>query len=200
MKTTVKSIIKSLNINKDYSYIAYGSRLNNGNYVFTNGHILYELTKNNKLNNELLSNVIDYLDAVKIAGYTENNKINRNTCKLNDNSLELAKNRAYRDCFDCKKIDVKEFVSLFDWLKKIKNASTVKFVKHWLYVLDKQNNVIDKTITNIDLNMKLNFKYLVQVFRNMSNIDHGCTEIITSDKAMILRSDTVESIIMSIKE
>ena len=200
MKTTVKSIIKSLNINKDYSYIAYGSRLDNGNYVFTNSHILYELSKNSELNNNLLSNVIDYLTAVKIAGYTENNKINRNTCKLNDNSLELAKNRAYRDCFDCKKIDVKEFVSLFDWLKKIKNASTVKFVKHWLYVLDKQNNVIDKTITNIDLNIKLNFKYLVQVFRNMSNIDRGCTEIIASDKAMILRTETVESIIMSIKE
>lgn len=199
MKTTVKSIIKSLNINKDYSYIAYGSRLNNGNYVFTNGHILYELTKNNKLNNELLSNVIDYLDAVKIAGYVERNKKNRNTCKLSDNALKVAKNRIYQNC-QFNKINIEEFTRVFNWFRKIKNASSIKFTQYWIYILDKYDKVIDKTITTIDLNMKLNFKYVVNVFKNLSNIDHGCNEIVTSEKAMILKTETIESIIMSIQE
>lgn len=200
MKTTIKSIIKSLNINKYNSPVAYGSRMDSGAYVFTNGHILYELTKNNELNNNLLSNVIDYLSAVKIAGFKETNKVNRNTKKLNDSILDLAKRCSYQDCFNCKKIEVREFTRVFNWFKKIKNASSIKFTQYWIYVLDKQDNIIDKTITTIDLNMKLNFKYVVNVFKNLSNIDHGCNEIITSNKAMILRTETIESIIMSIRE
>lgn len=199
MKTTVKSIIKSLNINKyNNSPVAYGSRMDSGAYVFTNGHILYELTKNNELNNDLLSNVIDYLSAVKIAGYKNNKNSIRNTCKLKDSTLELAKNNTYKNCY-CQKINIEEFASLFNWFHKIKNASFVKFRRYWLYILDKNDNVIDKTMTNIDFNMKLNFKYLVNVYKNTSGMDR-ITEILMSEKAIIFKTDTTESIVMKIFE
>lgn len=196
MKTTVKSIIKSLNIKKSNTSLAYGSRMDSGSYVFTNGHILYELSKNNELNNDLLSNVIDYLQAVQIAGYKNNKNSIRNTCKLKDSTLELAKNNTYKNCY-CQKIDIEEFASLFNWFSKIKNASFVKFRKYWLYVLDKNDNVIDKTMTNIDFNMKLNFKYLVNVYKNTSGMDL-ITEILMSEKAIIFKTDTTESIVMKI--
>ena len=198
MKTTVKSIIKSLNIKKGNTSLAYGSRMDSGSYVFTNGHILYELSKNNELNNDLLSNVIDYLQAVQIAGYKNNKNSIRNTCKLKDSTLELAKNNTYKNCY-CQKIDIEEFTSLFNWFHKIKNASFVKFCKYWIYVLDKQDKVIDKTMTNIDFNMKLNFKYLVNVFKNTSGMDR-ITEILMSEKAIIFKTDTTESIVMKIYE
>ena len=198
MKTTVKSIIKSLNIKKGNSSLAFGSRMDSGNYVFTNGHILYELTKNNELNNDLLSNVIDYLTAVQIAGYKNNKNSIRNTCKLKDSTLELAKNNTYKNCY-CQKIDIEEFASLFNWFSKIKNASFVKFRKYWLYVLDKNDNVIDKTMTNIDFNMKLNFKCLVNVYKNTSGMDR-ITEILMSEKAIIFKTGTTESIVMKIYE
>lgn len=198
MKTTVKSIIKSLNIKNGNTSLAYGSRMDSGSYVFTNGHILYELSKNNELNNDLLSNVIDYLQAVQIAGYKNNKNSIRNTCKLKDSTLELAKNNTYKNCY-CQKIDIEEFTSLFHWFSKIKNASFVKFRKYWLYVLDKNDNVIDKTMTNIDFNIKLNFKYLVNVYKNTSGMDR-ITEILMSEKAIIFKTDTTESIVMKIYE
>ena len=190
MKTTVKSIIKSLNIKKGNSSLAFGSRMDSGSYVFTNGHILYELSKNNELNNDLLSNVIDYLQAVQIAGYKNNKNSIRNTCKLKDSTLELAKDNTYKNCY-CQKIDIEEFASLFNWFSKIKNASFVKFRKYWLYVLDKNDNVIDKTMTNIDFNIKLNFKYLVNVYKNTSGMDR-ITEILMSEKAIIFKTGTTE--------
>ena len=198
MKTTVKSIIKSLNIKNGNTSLAYGSRMDSGNYVFTNGYILYELSKNNELNNDLLSNVIDYLQAVQIAGYKNNKNSIRNTCKLKDSTLELAKNNTYKNCY-CQKINIEEFASLFNWFSKIKNASFVKFRKYWLYVLDKNDNVIDKTMTNIDFNMKLNFKYLVNVYKNTSGMDR-ITEILMSEKAIIFKTGTTESIVMKIYE
>lgn len=198
MKTTVKSIIKSLNIKNGNTSLAYGSRMDSGSYVFTNGHILYELSKNNELNNDLLSNVIDYLQAVQIAGYKNNKNSIRNTCKLKDSTLELAKNNTYKNCY-CQKINIEEFASLFHWFSKIKNASFVKFRKYWLYVLDKNDNVIDKTMTNIDFNIKLNFKYLVNVYKNTSGMDR-ITEILMSEKAIIFKTDTTESIVMKIYE
>lgn len=199
MKTTVKSIIKSLNIKKGNTSLAFGSRMDSGSYVFTNSHILYELSKNNELNNNLLKNVIDYNEAIQIAGYKNTKNSIRNTCKLKDGSLELTKNNAYKKCY-CQKINTEEFTSLFNWFKKIKNASFIKFCKYWIYVLDKNDKVIDKTMTNIDFNMKLNFKYLVNVFKNISNLDHGCNEILMSEKAIVFKTNTTESIIMKIFE